>query len=181
MSKTLISSISKNYSKALLEVAQSENLVKEFKTELIEVEKVFESSNDLQIVMKNSSVSISEKIEILELVFGGKINQKILNFIKILVEKHRFNEFNAIVSSYGEMVEHLSNKKTVEVISPIELNFENKSNVLFKLEHKFNCEINPIWTVDDSLIAGLAFRFDDTVIDTSIKAKLENLSKKINR
>jgi F-type H+-transporting ATPase subunit delta len=181
MVKTLISSVSKNYSKALLDVAQTDNLVQNFKTELLEVEKVFESSTDLQIVMKNSSISIGEKIEILESVFGGKINQKILNFIKILVEKHRFDEFSAIVTSYCEMTEKLSNKKTVEVISPIKLNFENKSNVLFKLEHKFNCEINPIWTVDNSLIAGLAFKFDDTVIDTSIKAKLENLSKKINR
>jgi F-type H+-transporting ATPase subunit delta len=181
MAKTLISSISKNYSKAILEVAQADNLVQEFKTELIEIEKVFESSADLQIVMKNSSISNNEKIEILEAVFGGKINQKILNFIKILVEKHRFDEFGAIVSSYCKKIEELSNKKTVEIISPIKLNFENKSNVLFKLEHKFNCEINPIWTVDNSLIAGLAFKFDDTVIDTSIKAKLENLSKKINR
>jgi F-type H+-transporting ATPase subunit delta len=181
MVKTLISSVSKNYSKALLDVAQTDNLVQNFKTELLEIEKVFESSTDLQIVMKNSSISISEKIEILESIFGGKINQKILNFIKILVEKHRFDEFNAIVTSYCEMTEKLSNKKTVEVISPIKLNFENKSNVLFKLEHKFNCEINPIWTVDNSLIAGLAFKFDDTIIDTSVKAKLENLSKKINR
>ena len=74
-----------------------------------------------------------------------------------------------------------SNKKNVEIISPIELNFETKSNVLFKLEHKLNCEVVPRWTVDEDIIAGLTFKFDDYVIDTSIRNKIENLSKNISR
>ena len=53
----------------------------------------------------------------------------------------------------------------------------NKENSI--LEHKLNKEITPIWTVDKGLIAGLAFKIDDCVIDTSIRAKLENLSKNI--
>ena len=79
------------------------------------------------------------------------------------------------------MVENLSNIKTVEISSPIALNFENKSNVLFKLEHKLKCEIRPIWKIDESLIAGLRFKIDDCTIDTSVRAKLEDLSKKIVR
>ena len=114
-------------------------------------------------------------------IFEGKIEKKLINFLKILVEKNRFNEFAAIKKSFSDMVQKLSNKKTVEITSPIKLNFENKTNVLFKLEHKFNCEILPVWKVDKSLIAGLTFKYDDCVIDTSLRAKLENLSKNINR
>ena len=99
--------------------------------------------------------------------------------MKILVEKNRFNELEAIFEAYNEMLEELSNTKTVEITSPIELNFENKSNVLFKLEHKLGCEIKPVWKIDNSLIAGLTFKIDDCIIDTSIRAKLENLSKNI--
>ena len=86
-----------------------------------------------------------------------------------------------IKEAFSKLTEEVSNKKTVEIISPVKLNFENRTNVLFKLEHKLNKEITPIWTVDKSLIAGLAFKIDDCVIDTSIRAKLENLSKNINR
>jgi len=181
MTETLMSAISKNYATALMDVASENNSYEKFETQLGQIYDVLNSSNDLQIVMTNSSISTEKKIQILSEIFDGKIEKKLINFLKILVEKNRFNEFAAIKKSFSDMVQKLSNKKTVEITSPIKLNFENKTNVLFKLEHKFNCEILPVWKVDKSLIAGLTFKYDDCVIDTSLRAKLENLSKNINR
>lgn len=176
-----VSTISKNYAKALLDVAKESGSPEVFNTQLNEIMLVLNTSEDLNIVMANTSISIAEKLEIIEAVFGNKIESKLLNFLKILVEKDRFCELEAIKLSFAKMIEDMSNIKTVEITSPIALNFENKSNVLFKLEHKLNCEIKPIWKTDESLIAGLKFKIDDCTIDTSIRAKLEDLSKKIVR
>lgn len=181
MTETHISTISKNYAKALFDTAQESNSCELINSQFAEIDEVLKTSDDLKIVMANSSISASSKIEILETVFGGKIDEKFLRFLKILVEKNRFSEFGAIKQAYSLMLEKLSNKKTVEVFSPVKLNFENKSNILFKLEHKLNCEITPIWKIDKSLIAGLAFKYDDCVIDTSVRAKFESLSKGITR
>lgn len=181
MTQEMISTTSKNYAQALMDIATEHNSFEELEKQIEEVSQTLDSSNDLQIVMSNSSISASKKIEILDEIFKDKIDITLLNFLKILVEKNRFNEFKSIKLAFIEMVEKHSNKKTVEVISPITLNFENKTNVLFKLEHKLGCEIHPIWSVDESLIAGLVFKFDDYTIDTSIRTKLENLSKNINR
>ena len=176
MTKTMISTISKTYAKALMESGVEPNFLKNQLEEIIET---INSSYDLKIVMANSSISVSKKLEIIDSIFGNKIDQKLLNFLKILIEKNRFDELNAINKSFNHMLEDMSNRKTVEITSPIELNFENKSNVLFKLEHKLKCEIKPIWKIDKNLIAGLTFKIDDCVIDTSVRAKLENLSKSI--
>lgn len=181
MAETLISAISKVYATALMDVAAEDNSYEKIESQFGEIEEVFNSSDDLRIVMTNSSISTEKKIQIVSEIFEGKIEKKLLNFLKILVEKNRFNEISAIRKSFSDKVQQLSNKKTVEITSPIKLNFENKTNVLFKLEHKFNCEILPIWKIDKSLIAGLTFKYDDCVIDTSLRAKLENLSKNINR
>lgn len=173
---TLISTISKVYAKALMETGGDYKILE---SQLNEISNVINSSNDLKVIMSNSSISISKKIEIIDAVFNEKIDKKLLNLLKILIEKNRFNEFEAVRESFSKLTEEKSNKKTVEIISPVKLNFENRTNVLFKLEHKLNKEITPIWTVDKSLIAGLAFKIDDCIIDTSIRAKLENLSKNI--
>lgn len=178
---TIISEISKTYAKALAESAAENNCLELYTKQLYQISEIFEKSNDLKVVISNTSISINKKIEILDTIFKNKIDNKLLNFIKILVEKNRFNEFDSILECYSNMLDKKNSQKKVEIISPIELNFENKSNVLFKLEHKLNCEIIPTWTVDESIIAGLVYRFDDYVIDTSIKAKLKNFSKVINR
>lgn len=178
MTKTMISTISKTYAKALIETNENPNQIK---LQLDEINEVINSSSDLRIVMANSSIATSKKLEIIDSIFNDRISQKLLNFLKILIEKNRFNELQAITESLNFILEDMSNKKTVEITSPIELNFENKSNILFKLEHKLGCEIKPMWHIDKSLIAGLTFKIDDCVIDTSIRTKLENLNKNIIR
>jgi len=176
-----ISTISKVYANALFDIAKTADSITLYKDQLQEVFETIESCSDLKIVMANSSISISVKLDILESVFNSKIEQKLLNFLKILVEKERFAELENIIHAYKDLVNNLSNIKIVEVFSAIPLNFENKSNILFKLEHKLGCEIHPIWIVDESLIAGLRIKIDDCTIDTSVRAKLESLSKNIVR
>ena len=181
MGKRILSAISKNYAQALLESTSEENRNEYFVNQLDEILKVFTDSNDLKVVMSNSSVSANKKIEILDEIFKGKINEKLLNLMKILVEKNRFGEFDSIIAGYKQMTEKSENKKIVEIVSPIELDTDNKTKILSKLGEKLNNKIVPEWTVDKSLIAGLVFKFDDYVIDTSIKAKLEDLRKTLNR
>lgn len=175
-----ITAISKIYAKALFDSANgAENLA--MKGKIAEIIEVFNSSADLRIVMQNSSVALVKKLEILDEVFGANFDTKLVNLLKILVEKGRFNEIESVSAAYEELIASNSNIKKVVITSPIRLNFENKTNILFKLERKLGCEIQPQWIVDESVIAGLVFKFDDIVIDTSIKAKLENLCKKIMR
>ena len=173
--------ISKNYAQALLETAAETDSYSTYSKQLEDVSNALKNSTDLRIVMDNSAISTAKKIEIIDEIFKNKIDSKLLNFIKILIEKGRFGEFEAIKEIFNGELTKISNKKRVEITSPIKLNFENKTNVLFKLEHKLNCEVLPEWKVDESLIAGLMFKIDDCVIDTSVKSKLENLRKEIIR
>lgn len=179
--ETRISMISKIYADALFDIASETDSFELYKTQLGQIIEVLESSEDLRIVVSNSSISLFKKIEIFKSVFGGKIEPKLLNFLNVLLEKGRFDELKSIFLAYEDRLAKRDNLKVVEVFSPIKLNFENKSNVLFKLEYKLGCEIVPVWKIDESLIAGLAFKLDDTVIDTSLKAKLKDLEKNITR
>lgn len=181
MDKNKISLISKNYANALIEISKQDNSFEKFKTQLQQVSDTINSSNDLKLVMDNSSVFCINKIEIIENIFKDKIDLRILNLLKILVEKNRFNEFDSITLAYCEIADNFERKKDVEIISSVELEIDIKGKILNKLEQKLHSEVMPRWTVDESLIGGLVFKFGDFVIDTSIKSKLENLSKYLLR
>lgn len=181
MAEKIISTVSKIYAKSLIDLATESNSLDLYHEQLKNVLDSFEASSDLQNVMNNPTISVENKIQILEEVFASRVDKKILNLLKLLVEKNRFNEFESVYHAYCEMYDKKSNKKTVEVVSAVKLSFEDKTNVLFKLEHKLNCEITPSWSVDENIIAGLLFKFDDYVIDTSVRTKIESLSKSISR
>ena len=169
-----ISTISKNYAKALFESGLNSD---DAKSELAEIIDTIEVSNDLKIVLSNSSVSSAKKIEIIEEIFKGRINVFLLNLLKILAEKNRISELRCIYNSYVELDNKSSNKKVVQIVSSIPLMDDTKKNIVRKLEQKLTCEVLPEWQIDKSIIAGLVFKYDDCVIDTSVLSKLKQLSK----
>ena len=125
-----ISTISKHYAMALLDAAKESGITTEIDNQLKEITEVINKSSDFRIVMANSANSTAKKIEIIDDIFGNKIDKKLLNFLKILIEKNRFGEFDAIKENFEDEISKLSNKKKVEITSPIALNFENKTNTL---------------------------------------------------
>ena len=169
-----ISTISKVYAQALFEADVGDTLIK---AQLAEILKVIDSSEDLKIVLTNSSISFNKKNEILDEIFKGKIDVHLLNLLKILNEKNRISELKNIYDVFVSYDNKKSNKKNVEIVSSIELTEDTKSRITKKLSKKLNCEVVPQWQIDKSIIAGLVFKYEDYVLDTSVLAKLKQLSK----
>ena len=138
---------------------------------------VINSSKDFKITMLNPSISLQIKYEILDEIFKKELSEKVLNFIKILVEKNRFNEFEQIVQAYSDEVDQNNNIKRVEIVSAVELSDNQKQKAIEKLEARLQKTVKVDWTVDTSIIGGLIIKIDDDVIDTSLKNKLDKLSK----
>lgn len=174
-----ISSISKIYASALAEADFPSS--EQVRQQLTGILQTIKQSKDLEIVMGNGSISTSKKIEIINSVFKDKIDEKLLNFLKILIKKNRFREIYSIFNAYNQILDKKSNKKNVEIISSINLDENMKNIILERLQQKLSCSVIPDWHVDESIIAGLEFKFDDYVIDSSVRSKLKLLSKSILR
>ena len=173
------SALSKNYALALADSFKDSH--SDMLSQLGQVKETIASSSDLALVMGNTSVSLSAKTGIIEDIFRDKIDNRLLNFLKLLVEKGRFCLIDEIYSSCCEIINEQENKKFVEVVSAVELNENYKTKISNIMEIKLNSTVVPKWTVDESIIAGLIFKYDDKIVDTSLKSKLENLSNSILR
>lgn len=175
-----ISLSAKIYSDALVQLGQDN--VMSFDEILSNLKMVFEvckNSKDLYSVLENPSISLESKFAIIDEIFSDSINAKIVDFLKIIIEKKRFFEFEQIIYAFENALDEINKIKRISIISAIELNDDKKQIVTEKLRQKFNKEILADWSVDKDIISGLVFKIDDTVIDGSLKNKLENLSKNI--
>ena len=135
------------------------------------------NSNDLDSVLNNPVIENNSKFEIINEIFRSKIDDKILEFIKILIEKKRISQLPGIKASLIEKLNSKNNIKLVQITSAIELNDYYKTKVISVLEKKLKQKVKPEWILNPDIIAGLKIKIDDTIIDTSINAKLENLDK----
>ena len=71
----------------------------------------------------------------------------------------------------------INNIQPVTVTSAIALTDEQKKGIAVKLEEKLKKQVQPRWNVDNGIIAGLIIKINDDVIDTSLKHKIDKISK----
>lgn len=167
----------KNYANALSDLAKAGLIsFEEIKKDLNTVDAIITSSRDLKNVLENVTISAKIKHDITDEVFKNQINKKIINFLKILIDKNKFNEFADIKSEFENIYNEQNNIKLVEVTSAVELTKSQKTKVLKKLQAKLNKEIIADWKLDKEIIGGLIIKIGDDIINSSLKNRLEKLT-----
>lgn len=142
------------------------------------LKEIIASSTDLEKTILNPTISAKIKMDILNEIFKDKLNDKIKNFIKILIEKDRFSELDVIIEAYLEEVDKINNVQKIQIISAVSLNDIQKKQIIDKLTQKLSKSVIPDWQTDESIIGGLVIKYDNQVIDSSINTKLNMISKR---
>lgn len=175
-----ISLSAKNYSKALVEMVR-DNVIsfEDLSKDLATVSEILETSQDLRLTLENPTVSEAVKSQIVEEVFKNEVHPQVVNFLMVLIDKNRFSEFSQIKADYEIKLDDVNKIQSVEITSAVELSEEYRERILQKLSEKLQKNIRPNWKVDENIIAGLIYRINDNVIDTSIKSKLDKLNKNL--
>ncbi len=178
--KNQISTSEKIYANSLIQVGKDgilpfDSILKD----LNEIKEITNQSADFVEVMENPAIDDNTKYEIIDNIFSNRINDKIINFLKILITKKRFNELNKIIQAYSDELDKINNIKRVEVISAVDISEEQEKHLTEKLQNKLQKNVILTRTIDKNIIGGLVIKIDDDVIDNSLKNKLESLSKNI--
>lgn len=171
--------IAQRYANALLDLTNEKLSKNDLYSQLSDIQTSLNNSDDLQKIMSSPIVSISEKKNILEKLFGANIDTNILNFLKLLLDKNRFSIFNSIVKEYQNEINKQNGILEIKITSAIELNDNERAMVKVKLEKVLEKELELEWDTDKNIIGGLVFKFDDNIIDCSLQHKLQEIKKKI--
>lgn len=147
--------------------------------DLKEVDENIKVSAELSNAINNPSISVEEKQIILCKLFQNNLMPIVYNFLIALNLKKRVNIIGEIAQEFQKELEKQNNVVRVNVTSAIDLNDDRKNDIRNRIADKLKKDVIIDWTVDNSIIAGLVFNINETIIDNSIRHKLDNLSKKI--
>lgn len=167
--------VSRTYSEALFEVALEMNAVKEVQSEFAFLIGVFQENPDFFELIKTPKISMVDKKELLIETFGTSFSEHFINFLKIIIDKHREVELPWIKKAFDERVDAHFNvlKATVESVVPLsDLQINLLSKNLSQISSK---EVSLENVVNKDLIGGIVVTIGDRVIDGSIKYKLETM------
>lgn len=174
--------ISKTYGEALFQLAIEENTLETVAEEVQVVLEVFEENKELMKLLNHPKISKEEKVSVIENSLKGNLSDTVVGFLIIIVDKGRYNDITDIFQYFIAKVKEYKKIGIAFVTSAIELTEEQKKNVEEKLLQttkyvKFEMHYN----IDSALIGGMVIRIGDRVIDSSIRAKISNMAKELEK
>ena len=174
------SEISVRYSKALLELANEKSLLSKIERDFLLLEKLLENS-DVQHLIKTSNLPVKTQSSSFNKILKKMNVQKLTsNFILVLIKNRKINLLNEIIKSFFFHVEKENGVLNVDVITATKLDLNGEKSItksINKITSNKKIILNKI--LDKSIIGGLIIKFGSTMIDSSIKTKLNQLKIKM--
>lgn len=170
------------YGDALFSYSTEHDKVDELLEEANGVLEALRSNEDFVRVMTHPRVSKEEKITIIQNVFSGRIADEFLGLLITIVEKGHFKDTEDILLYFIDQVREYRHIGVVKVSTPMELTESQKSEVTKKLLETTEYEkLEVEYEIDPSLIGGMVIRLGDRVVDSSIRTKIEHLSRDLSK
>ncbi len=139
------------------------------------VDEVLNKFPDIEQVFGSALISQEEKFGVLDRVFGSRLSNSTLCFLKVMSNHGRLGILRDVVRSAGELWNHRSGHQSVELQVAQELPPPLLQEVIDSLQKTLG--VDPVVTtkVNPDLIAGFVVRVGDKVYDASTKASFERI------
>ena len=168
------------YSLALYELANEANEINKVEANSFAFLKLISSNIDFKNLTKDPTISQKILKNIINNI-SENFNLEILfkNFLNFLVLKRRFFYVEQILINFNEICSQKRGELKAEIRSAKELSKEEISNITEELSNNFKSKIKLNYDYDKSLIGGLVVKVGSTMIDTSIKNKLQQIENRM--
>ncbi|MBR1910474.1 MAG: ATP synthase F1 subunit delta [Lachnospiraceae bacterium] len=172
--------VSKTYGEALYETAMEKGKTSELMGEITAVRGILNENPDFDKLMLHPGIPKLEKLKVVEEVFGGKVSSELSGFLRIIVENERYKELNSVFDYFTDKVKEANGVGVVFVTTAKELSESQKSQVKLKILQTTSYHTMEMhYEVDPSLIGGMVIRIGDRVVDSSIRTKLNDLTRQL--
>ena len=163
------------YAAAILEVARAEGSLDKVSDELFQFAQVLQRSDQLRQTLTDQSLPPDKRQAIVEDLLGPKASSLTVQLISFVVGAGRARELPEIVERLVQRAAAERQHAVAEVRTAVDLDDEQRRRLTEALERATGKRIELKVIRDPTIIGGVVARVGDTVIDGSIRHRLEQL------
>jgi F-type H+-transporting ATPase subunit delta len=168
------------YARALFEVAKENGVLDRVHEELGEFADAISEDRDLQVFLFSPYFSSEEKKEGVRRIVTDA-DERLLNFLELLAERHRMPVLFRIRRELDSMWADENKLLPVTVTSAVELDEELVNSIGKRIEEQTGRRVELSSKVDPDVLGGLQVRVGNMVLDATVRNRLEQLRKQVAR
>jgi len=168
--------IAARYATALFDLAEEEGALAALEADVATLETALADSADLRDLISSPIYGRDVSLAAIgKLAEAMDLNPSTGNTLRLMAQKRRLFVLPAMLAALRQRIAVHKGEVTADVVSAKALTQAQSDKLSQVLKAATGHEVNLNATVDESLIGGLVVKVGSTMIDTSIKAKLNAL------
>ena len=167
------------YARALFEIARAEGTIDEVEDELFRFARSFESSDELRNALTDEQVPAGKRQAIVEDLLGGKATPTTTQLVSMVVGSGRGRDLPAIIDKLVARAASSKDLAVAEVRSAVALSDDQQDRLKAALANATGKQVDLKVIVDPSVLGGLVATVGDTVIDGSVRTRVDQLKSRL--
>jgi F-type H+-transporting ATPase subunit delta len=167
----------KRYAQAVFEIALESNKLKEWQSDLDKIAQLMQNAEFTSLI-ENPKLPFERKSKLAREILG-KMNPMTLNLVYLLIAKGKLRNASELVDEYRRLLNDHYGIKTAHVTTAIALDNTDKEKLSRHIETIIGNKVSMNIEVNPDILGGFIARIDDSLIDGSVRNKLEMLKKSL--
>jgi len=168
------------YARSLFEVAKEQDKLDSVREQLGEFADALDGSRELQVFFFSPYFSTVEKQDGLDRAVSDA-DPILVNFLKLLIENHRMPVIFRVRRGFDELWLKENKRLPVQVTSAVALDSATVDQIGARIAEQTGQKIDITSTVEPDILGGLVIRVGNSILDASIRNRLEQLRKQVAR
>jgi len=171
-----VEEIAQVYARSLFEVAKEKGNLDRVREELGEIAEAFDSNRELSVFFFSPYFSTEEKKSGLESVISGA-DPIVVNFLELLVENRRMPVIFRVRRAFDRLWEEENKLLPVQITSAVALDSDVVERIGEEIGRQTGRKVELTADVDPDVLGGIVLRVGNSILDASIRNRLEQLRK----
>jgi F-type H+-transporting ATPase subunit delta len=168
------------YARSLFEVAQEQQKLDLVREQLGQFADALQDNRELQVFFFSPYFSTPEKEDGLDRAVTDA-DPVVQNFLKLLIENHRMPVVFRVRRAYDELWEEENQLLPVEVTSAVPLDEHTVRQIGDRISEQTGRRVDLSSRVEPDILGGIVVRVGNSVLDASVRNRLENLRRQVAR
>lgn len=168
------------FAQAFLEVARAERHVQAVEDDLFRFSRAFDANDALRMALSDRTVPAERRVAVIEELMGGTALPTSVGLVMMVVGADRAADLPGVVDRFLELSAEGRAHEVAEVRSAVPLDDGLRERLGRALSTAVGKEVEVKVVVDPGVLGGIVARVGDTVIDGTIRHRLDELKERIS-
>ena len=163
------------YAEAMFEVARAEGTIDEVEDELFRFARALDGSDELREALTDPHIPASRRQQIVEDLLGPRATSTTTALISMVVGIGRGRDLSTIIDALVKKSAAAHDHEVAEVRSTVDLSDEQCDRLAQAIKKATGKTVEVKVIIDPTILGGIVTTVGDTVIDGSVRTRLEQL------